>query len=196
MVPPEIPSADKIVDEQDCDVLVIGAGTAGNPAARAAAEAGAKVIAIDKGADLGFVPASQDFGVIGSKLQEELGIEWESKNTVVMQLMKDMCYRPNPRLLNYWYEHSGEAFDWCIEGVDYQLLESSIAEPTKELYVRPKMFPALEGYDWKEEYYPYFHGTLMTLPELAMGHAELRRQGPGCWCHLHLRHVRRTAHYR
>ena len=160
--PPAVPT--EVAQEFDCDVLVIGAGTAGNPAARAAAEAGAKVIAIDKGAGLGFVPASQDFGVVGSKLQEELGIEWASKNEVVMQLMKDMCYRPNPRLLNYWFENSGAAFDWCIEGVDYQLLDSSIAEPTQELYVRPKMFPALDGYDWKEEYYPYFHGTLMTLP--------------------------------
>ena len=160
--PPAVPA--EVAQELDCDVLVIGAGTAGNPAARAAAEAGAKVIAIDKGADLGFVPSSQDFGVIGSKLQEQLGIEWAPKNDVVKQLMKDMCYRPNPRLLNYWYENSGAAFDWCIEGVDYQLLESSIAEPTQELYVRPKMFPALDGYDWKEEYYPYFHGTLMTLP--------------------------------
>ena len=160
--PPAVPA--EVAQELDCDVLVIGAGTAGNPAARAAAEAGAKVIAIDKGADLGFVPSSQDFGVIGSKLQEQLGIEWAPKNDVVKQLMKDMCYRPNPRLLTYWYENSGAAFDWCIEGVDYQLLESSIAEPTQELYVRPKMFPALDGYDWKEEYYPYFHGTLMTLP--------------------------------
>ena len=160
--PPAVPT--EVAQELDCDVLVIGAGTAGNPAARAAAEAGAKVIAIDKGADLGFVPSSQDFGVVGSKLQEQLGIEWAPKNDVVKQLMKDMCYRPNPRLLNYWYENSGAAFDWCIEGVDYQLLESSIAEPTQETYVRPKMFPALDGYDWREEYYPYFHGTLMTLP--------------------------------
>ena len=158
------PVPENIAEEFDCDVLVIGTGTAGNPAVRAAAEAGAKVIGIDKGPDVGFVPSTQDWGVIGSKYQEELGITWEDKNTVVMQLMKDMCYRPNPRLLNIWYEKSGEAFDWAVEGVDFQLLESSIAEPKQELFIRPKMFPALEGYDWKEEYYPYFHGTLMTLP--------------------------------
>ena len=164
---PAVPSADQIIAEKTCDVLVIGAGTAGNPAARAAAETGAKVIAIDKGADLGYVPASQDFGVIGSKVQEELGIEWASKTDVVKQLMKDMCYRPNPRLLNYWYDHSGAAFDWCIEGVDFQVLKSSIDEPTQETFIRPKMFPALDGYDWHEEYYPYFHGTIMTLPSSA-----------------------------
>ncbi|WP_449316254.1 FAD-dependent oxidoreductase [Rubneribacter sp.] len=158
------PTPESVKEEFDCDVLVIGTGTAGNPAARAAAEAGAKVIGIDKGSDTGFVPSTQDFGVVGSRYQKQLGIEWAPKNEVVMQLMKDMCYRPNPRLLNYWYEHSGEAFDWAVEGVDFQLLESSIAEPTQKLFIRPKMFPALEGYDHRKEYYPYFHGSLMTLP--------------------------------
>ncbi len=164
LVKPDVPDPSQVTQELDCDVLVIGAGTAGNPAARAAAEAGAKVIAIDKGATLGYVPSSQDFGVVNSKVQQELGIEWASKNDIVKQLMKDMCYRPNPRLLNYWYENSGATFDWCIEGVDYQLLKSSIDEPLQEIYIRPKMFPPLEGYDWREEYYPYFHGTVMTLP--------------------------------
>ncbi|MEE8716495.1 MAG: FAD-dependent oxidoreductase [Coriobacteriales bacterium] len=160
--PPAVPTS--VAHEMSCDVLVIGAGTSGNPAARAAAEAGANVIAIDKGADLGYVPSSQDFGVVGSKLQEQLGIEWEPKNVIVKQLMKDMYYRPNPRLLNYWYENSGAAFDWAIDGVDYQLLKNSVDEPTQEIFIRPKMFPALDGYDYHEEYYPYFHGTLMTLP--------------------------------
>lgn len=159
---PPVPQSVK--EEYDCDVLVIGTGTAGNPAVRAAAEAGAKVIGIDKGTDVGFVPSTQDFGVVGSALQKQLGIEWAPKNEVVMQLMKDMCYRPNPRLLNMWYERSGEAFDWAVEGADFQLLESSIAEPTQENFIRPKMFPALDGYDHRSEYYPYFHGTLMTLP--------------------------------
>jgi hypothetical protein len=26
------------------------------------------------------------------------------------------------------------------------------------------MFPILDGYDWRDEYYPYFSGTIMTLP--------------------------------
>ena len=142
---PPVPQSVK--EEYDCDVLVIGTGTAGNPAVRAAAEAGAKVIGIDKGTDVGFVPSTQDFGVVGSALQKQLGIEWAPKNEVGMQLMKDMCYRPNPRLLNMWYDRSGEAFDWAVEGADFQLLESSIAEPTQENFIRPKMFPALDGYD-------------------------------------------------
>lgn len=164
LIKPEAPSAAQVISEYDCDVLVIGTGTAGNPAVRAAAEAGVSVIGIDKGADVGFVPSSQDFGIIGSQIQKQLGIEWASKNYIVKQLMKDMCYRPNPQLLNYWYENSGEAFDWAIDGVDYQVLNSSIEEPKQEVYIRPKLFPALEGYSWEDEYYPYFHGTLMTLP--------------------------------
>lgn len=162
MVPPTVPEA--VVQEYDCDVLVIGTGMAGTPAVLAAAELGAKVIGIDKGTGIGFVPGTGDYGVIGSKVQEKIGITWESKGDVVNQLMKDMGYRPNPRLLGYWYDHSGPDFDWAIEGADYEILENSVAEPTQTNYIRPKLFPALDGYNWREEFYPYFHGSLTTNP--------------------------------
>lgn len=164
MTPPEPPT--DIKEEKDCDVLVIGLGISGLAALKAAAEQGAKVIGIDKQAELCVIADAGDFGIVNSKIQKEIGIEWAPKSEVVNQLMKDMCYRPNPDLLGYWYDHSGEDFDWYIEGADFEILPSTWAnkQTDKVNYIRPKCFPPLEGYDYKKEYYPYFHGSITTNP--------------------------------
>lgn len=166
MTPPPVPT--DIKETKDCDVLVIGLGLAGCAAAKAATDEGAKVIGIDKAAELTAVSMAGDFGVIGSKIQKDLGIEWEEKTVIMNQLMKDMCYRPTPDFIDYWYDHSGEDFDWFVENADFEVLTSTAADQQtdKPFYIRPKCFPMLEGFDWKTEYYPYFHGTLTTNPNM------------------------------
>ncbi len=173
-VPPFLekpPVPENVAEEKDCDVLVIGLGLAGTAAARAAAEAGAKVIGIEKQENVGVVAQAGGFGAVGSSVQKSLGIEWAPKADIVNQLMKDMCYRPNPEFFNYWYDHSGEAFDWFIEGADYELLPTTASNRAtdKPNFLRPKCFPPLEGYDYKKEYYPYFHGTIILNPNLRWG---------------------------
>ena len=71
-------------------------------------------------------------------------------------------------MMSYWYDHSGEDFDWFIEGADYEVLKSTAAnrETDKPNFIRPKCFPKLETYDYKEEVYPYFHGTITTNPNM------------------------------
>lgn len=164
MMAPNAPS--DIKEEKDCDVLVIGLGISGLAALKAAAEAGASVIGIDKQKELCVIADAGDFGIVNSNIQKEIGIEWAPKSEIVNQLMKDMRYRANPDFLGYWYDHSGEDFDWYIEGSDYEILPSTWAnkQTDKENYIRPKCFPPLEGYDYKKEYYPYFHGTITTNP--------------------------------
>ena len=125
MVPPEVPA--EVKEDKDCDVLVIGLGLSGCAAAKAATEEGAKVIAVEKAAALSAVSMACDFGVVGSQIQKELGIEWAGKDVIVNQLMKDMCYRPTPDFLGYWYDHSGEDFDWLVEGADFEVLTSTAA---------------------------------------------------------------------
>lgn len=165
---PAVPS--EVKEEKDCDVVVVGYGLAGSAAAKAAAEEGAKVIVIEKQAEENYsvVSMAGDFGVVGSQIQKDLGIEWAPKEDIVNELMKDMAFRPDPKFLGYWYDHSGEDFDWFIEGADYEVLPTTAANQTTDNpnYIRPKCFPALEGYDWKEEYYPYFHGTITTNPNM------------------------------
>lgn len=166
MTAPAVPET--VAETKDCDVLVIGLGLSGCAAAKAAAEEGAKVIAVEKAPELAAVSMAGDFGVIGSQIQKDLGIEWAGKDVIVNQLMKDMCYRPTPDFLGYWYDHSGEDFDWFVEGADFEVLKSTAAnqETDKPCYIRPKCFPPLQGYDYKTEYYPYFHGTITTNPNM------------------------------
>lgn len=166
MNPPAVPT--DIKETKDCDVLVIGLGLSGVAATKAAAEDGAKVIAIEKADALTAVSMAGDFGVVGSQIQKDLGIEWAGKDVIVNQLMKDMAYRPTPDFMTYWYEHSGADFDWLVEGADFEVLESTAADQKtdKPHYIRPKCFPALEGYDYSTEYYPYFHGTITTNPNM------------------------------
>ena len=166
MTPPAVPT--DINETYDCDVLVIGLGLAGCSAAKAATDEGMKVIGVDKAVELTAIAMAGDFGVVDSKIQKDLGIKWEDKDVIVNQLMKDMCYRPTRAFYNYWYDHSGETFDWFVEGADFEVLPSTAANQAtdKPNFIRPKCFPALEGYDYRKEYFPYFHGTITTDPSM------------------------------
>ena len=165
---PAVPT--DVVEEKDCDVLVIGMGLAGTAAFKAAAESGVKTLAIEKQPEETYsvVYMAGDFGVVGSKIQKDLGIEWAPKTVIMHEMQKECTSRIDPWMLSYWYDHSGEDFDWFVETADFEVLESTAAEKKtdKEFYIRPKCFPPLEGYDYSEEFYPYYHGTITTNPNM------------------------------
>ena len=85
---------ESVAETKDCDVLVIGLGLSGCAAAKAAAEEGAKVIAVEKSPELAAVSMAGDFGVVGSQIQKDLGIKWAGTDVIVNQLMLP----PHPRL--------------------------------------------------------------------------------------------------
>lgn len=165
---PEVPT--DIVDEQDCDVLVIGMGLAGTAAFKAAAESGVKTIALEKQPEETYsvIYMAGDFGVVGSQIQKGLGIEWAPKDVIMHEMQKECASRIDPWMLSYWYDHSGADFDWFVEGADFEVLKGTAAEKEtdKEFYIRPKCFPRNEGYNYEEEFYPYFHGTITTNPNM------------------------------
>jgi hypothetical protein len=123
---------------------------------------------VDKQEELAWVSMAGDFGVVGSQIQKNLGIEWAAKTDIINQLQKDMTYRTTPQFFNYWYDNSGKDFDWFVEGADFEVLPSTAANKSTDNpnYIRPKCFPPLAGYDWRTEYYPYFHGTITTNPNM------------------------------
>jgi fumarate reductase flavoprotein subunit len=90
------------------DVVVVGAGASGVPAALSAAENGAKVAVIQKHP----MPVSQ--GNTGSGIDlattDKAGVE-----ALVAKLMNDNNHRCNPALLRQWAYHSGEAVRWVID---------------------------------------------------------------------------------
>ena len=73
LIKPDVPQ--DVAETKECDVLVLGLGLAGIAAARAAAEEGARVIGVEKQADVGVVGMAGAFGVVNSEIQKSIGIE-------------------------------------------------------------------------------------------------------------------------
>ena len=108
-MPKPEPIADKdIATTKTFDVLVVGAGASGVPAALSAAENGAKVAVIQK------LPMVVSQGNTGSGIDlatsDKAGIE-----ALVALLINDNNHRCNPALLRAWAYNSGEAVSWVID---------------------------------------------------------------------------------
>ncbi len=113
---PEI-SADKISETVETEVVVIGSGSAGWPAALSAAEEGAKVILVERNASL-FKP-KDDIGAYNSKLQQETEKNYPYLAIDRVALLKDAVRYAggyiDSQLVNLWLDRSGELVDWYTE---------------------------------------------------------------------------------
>lgn len=94
------------------DIVVVGAGLAGLCAATSAAQAGAKVVLLEKGKTPSF--RGYDYGAIGSKNQQSLGINID-KRQAVREIMRWGGYKADWKVVSLWAEHSGEAIDWLTD---------------------------------------------------------------------------------
>jgi fumarate reductase flavoprotein subunit len=103
--------AEDIKETFNTDVVVAGAGTSGKAAALSAAQAGAKVIQIDK--HVTFRWGGGMIGAINSRLQKKLGIKID-KDEVCLQLMKWGGNKPDQKLYRVWADRSGEVMDWMM----------------------------------------------------------------------------------
>jgi fumarate reductase flavoprotein subunit len=142
--PAPIPSRD-IKRVIDSEIVVVGAGIAGLSAALSAAEAGARVVLIEK---MGTVQArGHDNAFIGSRLQKKLGIEID-KNEVILNLMKYCGNKPDQRLIRLWAEGSGKTADWLMDMTDAAGIEVIICK-----------YPPPPAFDNVTEYYPQYSVT-------------------------------------
>ena len=165
MNPPAPIDESTVAETIDVDVCVVGLGLAGVCALREAADAGVKVIGLEKGPDVGY--RSGEFGTFGSEIHKQLGIEQPETQEVVNELMRVMGNRPNAQLLNYWIANSGPDLDWYIGTAEHELLTSDHDTPTdpEKPYVFPERCPVNENYNWREENYPCFPGMVHLLPD-------------------------------
>jgi len=128
------------------DVVVVGSGIAGLPAAIEAAQRGAKVILLEKQGILGGNTnvAEGVFGV-GSSLQKALGI-----NVTVDQILSQEFafhnYNVNPKLWERVAADSAANIDWLIElGVEFETVTSPAAgEKTWHVYMNGEGSTAIE----------------------------------------------------
>lgn len=148
------------------DVVIIGCGLAGLCAARSAAEAGASVIVIEKSTSYNY--RSGQYGICGSTIQKQRGMEFDG-SAAVGDLMKEMGYRPDQRLWNYWRDKSGEAFDWLLEPAGDNV---DVIDMYAKDYDRSKItictvhWPKPESYDSAKEFSPtYPAATLTFIPD-------------------------------
>ena len=159
---PEIKDSE-IKDTQEADVIILGAGLAGITAARAAAEAGASVIVVEKAAT--WQCRSGQYGTIGNKYQRELGITFD-KNEAINENMKQMGCRCDQRAWNYWADHSGEDFDWMLELAPavHVMKETDTELERDKINLMMMHYPLPAEYKREEENSPTYPTVMTLLP--------------------------------
>jgi fumarate reductase flavoprotein subunit len=128
--PPPIPPGD-ISETVTTDVVVVGAGISGLTAAASAAEAGTRVIQLEKGET--FHHRGLHNAALSSKLQKKAGIEVDRDN-VIYTLMEFAAYRNNQQLVKLWADNCDRVMDWLIDMADTAGVEVILDTTTKPWY--------------------------------------------------------------
>ena len=105
----------EIKETFNTDVVVVGAGCSGKSAALSAAQAGAKVIQIDK--HVTYRWGGGMIAAIDSRLQKKLGVKVD-KDEVCLELMKWCGNKPDQRLYRVWADNSAVIMDWLMDMTD------------------------------------------------------------------------------
>lgn len=156
---PQITDAD-VTEEIDTDVVVVGLGCAGVPAARAAVEAGARVVCLEASTQLN--SAASDMAIFGGETQAlwGRGDGFMDKKTVVNMHMEECSHHTNYRIISRYYDESGAALDWFISGSPNLYIASEsyaeIPEGSQDNYMYPYMYPLPETYDYTKEDLPCY----------------------------------------
>ena len=180
------PAAPEAADEElDCDVLVVGLGVAGLCAARAAVEAGAKVICVEQSESYNCRAAQ--FGNINSSFSVGAGVEFtpEEKIGMLNAEMQANGWRPDPRIWIYWINNSGEAFDWHVSanpdiifldpnltpsesgvnGADVPSSGMGAESVDGNMYMTCFNNPKNPEYDYDSELYPMYPDVICFRPD-------------------------------
>lgn len=105
---PVITDAD-CVETVDCELLIVGSGTAGHFAAMSAVQSGASPLVIDKAAvGLGI---RYQMGAINTKLMQSAGVTVD-RNEITEDFGRYSNYWNDPKLVHLWYDKSGAVFDF------------------------------------------------------------------------------------
>ena len=127
----------------ECDVAVIGAGIAGCASAQSAAEAGAKVVVVERASTV--TAHGLDVGAIGSKLQKASGVEIDPLEAARLIYAWGQS-KANYELIRVYTDRSGKVMDHYIDlaekyGLKVTLNDSMTARPDwNELEDRFRMF--------------------------------------------------------
>ena len=153
-------SDDQVEEELTADVVVVGLGAAGVPAARAAAEAGAKVVCLESSSHLNSV--ASDMAIFGGQTQAQWGRGdgFLDKKMVVNMHMEECSHHVSQSVISRYYDESGAALDWFVGASKnlYMAPESyaEIPADAQANYMFPYMYPVPETYDYNKEDLPCY----------------------------------------
>ena len=133
---PEIAEKD-IVATHTTDILVVGCGTGGMFAIASAAEAGGKVIGIDR-FPVG-TGVREDLGAIDSRYQKKWGTKIDKFDFIAMATQYAGGH-VEQRLIKLWCDHSGAVIDWLGDRLAERGIELWHEAGEKEDHSRYKHF--------------------------------------------------------
>lgn len=123
------PATHNPVDTETCDIVIVGAGTAGMCAAARAAELGASVICLEKNGSVGGSSgAAEGLSGIGTYLTKELQLEID-EDEVFQAIMNFHHWQPNADVLRTFIKNSGATIDWLHENCGINFVTSTIVSP-------------------------------------------------------------------
>lgn len=102
----------EIASTLEADIVVVGAGMSGLCAAISAAEEGAKILVLEKTANVNF--RGYDYGAVGSRVQKEAGCNIDPV-LVTREMMRYAGYKNNQRVVMKWVNESGKVNDWLLD---------------------------------------------------------------------------------
>ncbi len=129
------------LESEKWDVIVVGAGTTGLPAATTAAERGGRVLLVEAADKLGgtLLVSSGQMSAAGTRLQAEKGIE-DSPQRHLEEAIRISRGTIDPVLARLSIFNAAEAFDWLMErGFDIQDQCPSV-ESAHERYEVPRYY--------------------------------------------------------
>ena len=109
---PEPVDESKVTEVVDVDFCVVGVGVSGVVAAAKAVDLGMKTIAIDAGPALPTGP--QWIAAVGSRKMNDAGVLLD-RAEIVNDLMWYANYRADQKLIQLWFDRSGEMMDWYCD---------------------------------------------------------------------------------
>jgi fumarate reductase flavoprotein subunit len=124
-------SSKKIKKKITADVVVAGAGISGLTAALSAAEAGAKVVLIEKGTTYNFRGLHN--AALSSRLQRQAGIQIDP-DQVISTIMEFGSYRSDQRLIKLWADNCSKVIDWLIDMAEAAGIKVILDPTTKSWY--------------------------------------------------------------
>lgn len=128
------------------DLIVVGGGSAGLPAAIFAARRGARVLLLDHADTLGgsLWVATGQMSAAGTKLQRARGVE-DSPDLHFEDVMRISRGTANPGLVRLAVDHAAETFDWLVAEGFEPLPEHPITGYGHEPYRVPRYYWGAEG---------------------------------------------------